>query len=80
MCKRGRAEAKEAGRGGDEGEIGAGVSRIRTTDGGSFGFSVTRAASDGDGRQLSGGGREHQVGAENLGKFGLGTWQGGGGN
>ena len=48
MCKRGVEGAKAAGRDGDEGEFGSGVSRIRTTDGGGFGFSVPRAASDGD--------------------------------
>ena len=36
-------------------------------------------ASDGNGRRLAGSGGEHKKGAEKLGMFGLGTWQGGGG-
>ena len=79
MCKRGGAEAKAVGQDRDEGELGAGVSRIRTTNRGGFGVSVPRAASDNDGQQLAGGGGEHQEGAEKLGTVGLGTWQGGGG-
>ena len=72
-------EAKAAGRDGDEGELGADVSRIRTTDGGGFGVSVPRAVSDGDRQRLAGGGGEHQEGAEKLGTFGSVNLQGGGG-
>ena len=47
MCERGGAEAEAAGRDGDEGELGVGISRILTTNGGGFGVLVPRAASDG---------------------------------
>ena len=79
MCKRGGAELKATGRDGHEGELGAGISRIQTTDGGGIGVLVPRAASDGNGRRLAGGGGERQEGAEKLGTLGSGTWQGGGG-
>ena len=75
--QKGRSGSEAAGRDGYEGELGAGVSRIRTTNGGSVGFSVPRAASDNNVRRLAGGGGEHQEGAENLGTVGPGTWQGG---
>ena len=47
QCAKG-AEAKAAGRDEDEEELGAGTPRIWTTNGGGFGVSVPRAASDGD--------------------------------
>ena len=78
MCDRGGAEAEAAGQDRDEGELGAGIPRLRKTDGGGFRVLVPRASSDGNGRQLVGGGGEHQKGAGKLGTFGSGTLQGGG--
>ena len=54
--KRGGAETEAAGRDGDEGELGAGIPRLRKTDGGGFGVPVPQVASDGNGRLLAGGG------------------------
>ena len=44
------AKTEAAGRDGDEGELRAGISRLRKTDGGGFGVLIPRAAPDRNGR------------------------------